>query len=185
MITTIWAIYCSISQLFAIFIAFAQIDLMLVRMCSDITANLVTTSLYLQEKTYDKEKFKMQDENINGGNKDNYGNLDLEEEMNELSRDSVTLNNNNKDRIGRETSTEESSSVRSSISFDGCDRDRLLVNQESKKKRYKIFAISKKIRSTPIEGEFQEICKTNAGDANGDYNESDESNHRHISSEKK
>ena len=57
-ITTIWAIYCSISQLFAIFIAFAQIDLLIVRMCSDIVANLVTTSLYLQFKVHDPVKFQ-------------------------------------------------------------------------------------------------------------------------------
>jgi hypothetical protein len=60
-ITTIWAVYCSISQLFAIFIAFAQIDLLLVRMLSDIVANLVTTSLYLQFKTHDPIKFKRQE----------------------------------------------------------------------------------------------------------------------------
>jgi hypothetical protein len=60
-ITTIWAIYCSISQLFAIFIAFAQIDLLIVRMCSDIVANLVTTSLYLQAKVHDPVKFKRQE----------------------------------------------------------------------------------------------------------------------------
>ena len=57
-ITTIWAIYCSISQLFAIFIAFAQIDLLIVRMCSDMVANLVTTSLYLQFKVHDPVKFQ-------------------------------------------------------------------------------------------------------------------------------
>jgi hypothetical protein len=57
-ITTIWAVYCSISQLFAIFIAFAQIDLLIVRMCSDIVANLVTTSLYLQFKVHDPVKFQ-------------------------------------------------------------------------------------------------------------------------------
>jgi hypothetical protein len=57
-ITTIWAVYCSISQLFAIFIAFAQIDLLIVRMLSDIVANLVTTSLYLQFKVHDPVKFQ-------------------------------------------------------------------------------------------------------------------------------
>jgi len=57
-ITTIWAVYCSISQLFAIFIAFAQIDLLIVRMCSDMVANLVTTSLYLQFKVHDPVKFQ-------------------------------------------------------------------------------------------------------------------------------
>jgi hypothetical protein len=63
-ITTIWAIYCSISQLFAIFIAFAQIDLLIVRMCSDIVANLLTTSLYLQSKTHDPVKFQKQEAEV-------------------------------------------------------------------------------------------------------------------------
>ena len=51
-ITTIWAAYCSISQLFMVFIAFAQFDLLLVRLFSDVLANLLTTSLYLQGKRY-------------------------------------------------------------------------------------------------------------------------------------
>ena len=51
-ITTVWAIYCSISQLFMIFIAFAQLDLLVVRMFSDIVANFFTTSLYLHGKRY-------------------------------------------------------------------------------------------------------------------------------------
>ena len=51
-ITTVWAIYCSISQLFMVFIAFAQLDLLIVRMLSDVLANLLTTSLYLHGKTY-------------------------------------------------------------------------------------------------------------------------------------
>ena len=62
-VTTIWAVYCSISQLFAIFIAFAQIDLLIVRMCSDIFANWVTTSLYLHSKIHDPVRFK-QHQNI-------------------------------------------------------------------------------------------------------------------------
>ena len=56
-VTTIWALYCSISQLFSIFIAFAQLDLLLVRLLSDITANLVTMSLYLHGKEYSPSKF--------------------------------------------------------------------------------------------------------------------------------
>lgn len=52
-ITTIWAIYCSISQLFIVFIAFAQFDLLVARLLSDVLANLFTTSLYLHDKTYD------------------------------------------------------------------------------------------------------------------------------------
>jgi hypothetical protein len=55
-ITTIWALYCSITQLFAIFIAFAQLDLLLVRLASDIIANILTTSLYLHGKEYNPSK---------------------------------------------------------------------------------------------------------------------------------
>jgi len=58
-VTTIWAIYCSITQLFAIFIAFAQLDLLIVRLVSDICANLVTTSLYLHGKEYNPTKYKI------------------------------------------------------------------------------------------------------------------------------
>lgn len=58
-ITTVWAFYCSITQLFAIFIAFAQLDLLLVRLASDIFANMLTTSLYLHGKEYDPTKTKM------------------------------------------------------------------------------------------------------------------------------
>ena len=56
-VTTIYAFYCGISQLFIIFIAFAQLDLLIVRLLSDILANLLTTSLYLQDKTHDPQKF--------------------------------------------------------------------------------------------------------------------------------
>lgn len=55
-ITTIWSFYCSISQIFVIFIAFAQLDLLLVRLFSDIFANMVTTNLYLSGKQYNPEK---------------------------------------------------------------------------------------------------------------------------------
>jgi hypothetical protein len=56
-VTTIYSFYCSISQIFVIFIAFAQLDLLLVRLGSDIIANIITTSLYLQDKTYDPQKY--------------------------------------------------------------------------------------------------------------------------------
>jgi hypothetical protein len=56
-ITTIWAIYCSISQLFMVFIAFAQFDLLLARLASDLLANLFTTSLYLHGKSYDPVQY--------------------------------------------------------------------------------------------------------------------------------
>lgn len=61
-VTTIYAFYCGISHLFVIFIAFAQLDLLMVRMLSDIVANLITTSLYLQDKTYDPVKFNQFEE---------------------------------------------------------------------------------------------------------------------------
>lgn len=58
-ITTIWAFYCSITQLFVVFIAFAQLDLLLVRFMSDVLANTVTTTLYLKNKEYNPIQFKM------------------------------------------------------------------------------------------------------------------------------
>ena len=64
MVTTIYAFYCGISQLFIIFIAFAQLDLLLVRMVSDVLANLLTTSLYLQDKTHDPQKFNQLEEEM-------------------------------------------------------------------------------------------------------------------------
>lgn len=70
-ITTIWAFYSSVTQLFAIFIAFAQLDLLLVRLASDILANMVTTSLYLQGKEYKP---------INKNTLDNNHNMELEGE---------------------------------------------------------------------------------------------------------
>lgn len=57
LVTTTWAIYCSISQLFSIFIAFAQIDLLLVRLLSDIMANAFTTHMYLHNKVHDPAKY--------------------------------------------------------------------------------------------------------------------------------
>ena len=64
-ITTIWAIYCSISQLFMVFIAFAQLDLLLVRLFSDIFANLFTTSLYLHDKTYNPSPYAVEQQHNN------------------------------------------------------------------------------------------------------------------------
>ena len=57
-VTTVWSLYCSISQLFVIFIAFAQLDLLLVRLLSDIAANFVTTNMYLHGKQYNPEMYK-------------------------------------------------------------------------------------------------------------------------------
>lgn len=57
-ITTIWAIYCSISMLFVVFIAFSQLDLLMVRLFSDIFANFVTTNMYLHGKTHDPEMYQ-------------------------------------------------------------------------------------------------------------------------------
>jgi len=56
-ITTIWAVYCSISQLFMVFIAFAQFDLLIARLLSDVFANLLTTSLYLYDKNYNPHQY--------------------------------------------------------------------------------------------------------------------------------
>lgn len=52
-ITTLWALYSAVSQLILIFLALGQLDLLIVRLLSDMLANFVTTGLYLRNKTYD------------------------------------------------------------------------------------------------------------------------------------
>jgi hypothetical protein len=54
-ITSAWSVYCSFTQLFVIFIAFGQLDLLLFRLASDLLANYITLGFYLQGKVYDKE----------------------------------------------------------------------------------------------------------------------------------
>ena len=56
-ITSLWAVYCAVSQLFYIFLALGQLDLLLVRLASDIAANAITTSLYLENKEFDPQRF--------------------------------------------------------------------------------------------------------------------------------
>jgi hypothetical protein len=46
-------VYCAFTQLFVIFIAFAQLDLLLFRLASDLLANALTLSFYLDGKLYD------------------------------------------------------------------------------------------------------------------------------------
>ena len=55
LITTAWSIYCSVTQLFVIFIAFGQLDLLLVRLASDLFANFFTLNMYLDGKIYDPD----------------------------------------------------------------------------------------------------------------------------------
>ena len=57
-ITSIWAVYCAVSQLFMIFLALGQLDLLLVRLASDIAANALTTTLYLENKQYDPQRYE-------------------------------------------------------------------------------------------------------------------------------
>jgi hypothetical protein len=52
-VTTAYGLYAAVSQLFMIFLALGQLDLLLARLFSDLVANLVTTGLYLETKTYD------------------------------------------------------------------------------------------------------------------------------------
>ena len=59
LITSLWAMYCAVSQLFLIFLALGQMDLLLVRLFSDIAANAVTTSLYLEGKMFDPDEFHL------------------------------------------------------------------------------------------------------------------------------
>jgi hypothetical protein len=55
LITSAWSIYCSVSQLFVIFIAFGQLDLLMVRLASDLLANCCTLNMYLDGKIYDPD----------------------------------------------------------------------------------------------------------------------------------
>jgi hypothetical protein len=50
-VTSIWSVYSSVSYLFLICLALGQLDLLLVRLASDLLANAVTTRLYLEHKT--------------------------------------------------------------------------------------------------------------------------------------
>ena len=52
-LTTIWAMYSAVSMLFTVFIAFAQLDLLLVRLASELAANYLTVNVYLHGKCYD------------------------------------------------------------------------------------------------------------------------------------
>jgi hypothetical protein len=52
-VTTVWSLYSAVNHLFLIFLALGQLDLLLARLCSDLLANMVTTSLYLEHKEYD------------------------------------------------------------------------------------------------------------------------------------
>ena len=54
----------------------AELDLLIVRMLSDILANLLTTSLYLQDKTHDPLKFnQFEEEMMPCCNKENEENI--------------------------------------------------------------------------------------------------------------
>jgi hypothetical protein len=62
LITTAWSVYCAFTQLFVIFIAFAQLDLLLFRLASDLLANAVTLSFYLDGKEFDPAMYTRQSE---------------------------------------------------------------------------------------------------------------------------
>jgi hypothetical protein len=51
-ITTVWTMYCAVSQLIVIFLVLAQLDLLLVRLISELLATAMTTTLYLHGKQY-------------------------------------------------------------------------------------------------------------------------------------
>ena len=53
LITSIWGVYCSVSALFTIYLALGQIDLLLVRLLSDIMANFFTMNIYMKGKVHD------------------------------------------------------------------------------------------------------------------------------------
>jgi hypothetical protein len=58
-VTSIWSLYSAVSYLFLICLALGQLDLLLVRLASDLLANFVTTRLYLEYKTgHDEAELK-------------------------------------------------------------------------------------------------------------------------------
>ena len=57
MITTVWSMYCQLSSIMSIYIAFAQIDLCLVRLLADVVANAFTLSMYLGGKVHDPQRY--------------------------------------------------------------------------------------------------------------------------------
>lgn len=52
-ITSIWSVYCAVSSLFTIYLALGQVDLLMVRLLSDMTANIFTMNMYMKGKVYD------------------------------------------------------------------------------------------------------------------------------------
>ena len=87
-ITSLWAVYCAVSQLFLIFLALGQLDLLIVRLLSDIAANMLTTSIYLKNKSYNPERFheheareqQLQQHNNNNNNNNSAAPADSEDE---------------------------------------------------------------------------------------------------------
>lgn len=59
LVTTVWTLYSAVSQLFLIFLALGQLDLLLARLLSDLLATLVTTHLYLETKEYAEPPLEM------------------------------------------------------------------------------------------------------------------------------
>jgi hypothetical protein len=108
-ITTIWAVYCSISQLFMVFIAFAQFDLLLVRLFSNLVANLFTTSLYLSGKSYNPSQYQQQQKQ--SGNTTTANNKDVllfDAKEDDDSSTTTTNNSNHMEMALEETSFFES-----------------------------------------------------------------------------
>lgn len=57
LITSIWSVYCAVSSLFTIYLALGQIDLLLVRLLSDVVANLFTMTMYMKGKVHDPRMY--------------------------------------------------------------------------------------------------------------------------------
>ena len=88
LITSAWSIYCSVTQLFVIFIAFGQLDLLLVRLASDLFANFFTLNMYLDGKIYDPDLHAKNMSVNDNGRKINIDDVE-EESRNDISNNMV------------------------------------------------------------------------------------------------
>jgi hypothetical protein len=67
LITQTWSVYCNIMSVFGIFLAMSQIDFVLIRMVADLIVNAYTTTKFMRNKTFCKEKYRNMSENCDEG----------------------------------------------------------------------------------------------------------------------
>jgi len=57
MITQMWAVYCNLMGVLALFIAMTQIDFVLIRMGADLTVNMYTNLKFMHNKLHDASRY--------------------------------------------------------------------------------------------------------------------------------